>query len=309
MVDRFHEVQVFQAVAQTGGFAKAARRLHMSPPAVTRAVSGLEARLGVRLLVRTTRSLALTEAGQRFLADMDGVLSALDQAERQAAGASAEPRGHLRVTAPMTFGRSVLAPVLADFLNEYPQVTASLLLVDRIVNLMEEGLDLGIRIAELPDSGMIARRVGQVCRSLVASPDYLARHGMPQQPQDLAAHRVIAFTGLLANREWRPVPGVAVQLSPVLEVNDALAAIALAERGEGITNALSYVVADAVRTGRLVRLLTDFQPAPVPVHLVHPQGRLVEPKLRAFMDFVAPRLEGRLQELWRDYASPDLPGA
>lgn len=302
-MDRFHELQVFQAVAHDGGFAKAARRLHMSPPAVTRAVAGLEERLGVRLLVRTTRSLALTEAGHRFLADIDGVLTSLDHAEKQAAGASAVPRGHLRVTASMTFGRTILAPAVSEFMRAFPQVSASLLLVDRIVNLADEGIDLGIRIADLPDSGMIARRVGQVCRTLVASPDYLERHGVPLHPRDLAQHRVIAFTSLLPSREWRPVPGVVVNLKPAVEVNDALTALAMAERGEGVTNALSYTVADALRAGRLVRLLPDFMPAPVPVHLVHPQGRLVEPKLRAFMDFVAPQLEAKLRELWLGYTA------
>lgn len=302
-MDRFSELQVFQAVVQGGGFAKAARKLHMSPPAVTRAISGLEERLGVRLLVRTTRSLALTEAGERFLADIDGVLSALELAERQAAGASAEPRGHLRVTASMTFGRLILAPAVSEFLQTFPQVSASLLLVDRIVNLAEEGIDLGIRIADLPDSGMIARRVGQVCRALVASPDYLARHGVPTHPRDLAQHRIIAFTSLLPSGDWRPVPGVVVNLKPAVEVNDAPTALAMAERGEGITNAFSYVVAEALRAGRLVRLLPEFMPAPVPVHLVHPQGRLVEPKLRAFMDFVAPHLEDSLRRLWLDYTA------
>jgi len=297
VADRFHEVQVFQAVARTGGFAKAARRLHLSPPAVTRAVSGLEERLGVRLLQRTTRSLALTEAGLRFLADTEKILEMLENAEKQASGAGVEPRGHLTITASLTFGRGPLATVLSEFLAAHPRITASLVLMDRIVNLVDEGIDLGVRIAELPDSTLIARRLGAVRRVLLASPDYLARHGAPETPAALAGHRVISFTGMMPHPEWRPASGPPVALAPAVEVNDALAAIAMAERGEGICPALCYVVGDAVRAGRLVPVLDDFGPPAVPVHLVHPQGRLLEPKLRAFMDFAAPRLERVVREL------------
>jgi len=306
-MDRFQEMQVFQAVAQTGGFAKAARRLHLSPPAVTRAVSGLEERLGVRLLQRTTRSLALTEAGQRFLADTQIVLAALENAERQASGAGVEPRGHLTITASLTFGRGPLALVLSQFLTAYPTITASLVLIDRIVNLVEEGIDIGVRIAELPDSTLIARRLGAVRRVLLASPDYLARHGAPETPGELASHRVIAFTGMMAHREWRPASGPPIAITPVIEVNDALAAISMAERGEGICGALCYMVGDAVRAGRLVPVLDDVGPPAVPVHLVHPQGRLLEPKLRAFLDFAAPRLEQALKELSRPLMREALP--
>lgn len=299
-MDRLHELEVFVAVADAGSLARAGARLRISPPAVTRAVSSLEARLGARLLVRTTRSLRLTEAGTRFLDSARRLLAELEVAERGAAGEDAAPAGHLTITGSVTFGRSALAPVTAAFLREHPRITAALLLVDRAVNLVEEGVDVAVRIGDLPDSTLVARRVGEVRKVLVASPAYLARHGEPTAPADLRRHAIIAFTGLMPGREWRYVDGAAtghVTLEPRLEVNDATAAIEAAEAGDGITVAGSYMVAERIAAGRLVPVLLRYAQPPVAVQLVHAQQRLVAPKIRAFVEFAAPRLAEALRRL------------
>ena len=298
-LDRLRELEVFVAVAEANGLARAGARLRISPPAVTRAVASLEKRLGARLFNRTTRSLSLTEAGARFLASTRRLLAELADAERDALGESAEPAGQLTVTASVSFGRMTLAPIVRSFLRQRPRVTASLLLLDRVVNLVEEGVDVALRIAQLPDSSLVARRVGEVRRVLVASPRYLAKQGRPVAPAELERHQLIAFTGLMPTREWRFGTGrsaVHVTVAPRLEINDASAAIAAAEAGEGISIALSYMVARAVASGRLVTLLDGFMPVAVPVQLVYPHARLVAPKLRAFLDFAAPRLSTALSE-------------
>lgn len=297
-MDRFHELGVFVGIADAGSFAEAGRRLRLSPPAVTRAVAALEDRLGVRLFNRTTRSLKLTEAGVRFLDSARRILAELETAEREATGETATPAGHLGVTASLTFGRLVLAPVVASFLTAHPRVTASLLLVDRVVNLVEEGMDVAVRIGRLPDSALVARKVGEVRRILVASPDYIGRRGMPQSPAELKLHSVVAFTGIQSSHEWPvgsgPQPTM-VTVRSRLDINDATAALAVATAGHGITVALSYMVAEELRRGTLVEVLADAAPPPVPVHIVYPQTRLLAPKVRAFLDFTAPRLRDMLE--------------
>ncbi len=292
-MDRLYELEVFVAVATAGGFAKAGRHLRVSPPAVTRAVAALESRIGVQLLARTTRSLRLTEAGTRLLTRAQRLLAEFDDAEKGAVGDVAVPNGHLTVTASATFGRQLLAPIVHGFLAANPRVTVSALLLDRVVDLIEEGVDVAVRVGELPNSSLVARRVGMVRRLLVASPKYLERHGTPRVPGDLRNHAVIAMTGLMPNRAWHHVANGrarTIALAPRLEVNDALAALAAAEAGDGITIAISYMVSEGIRVGRLVPVLDQFAPGRVPVQLVHAQGRHVSPILRAFLDFAAPRL-------------------
>lgn len=299
-MDRLHEIEVFIAVAEAGSFTRAGARLRLSPPAVTRAVAALEERLGARVFNRTTRSLAITDVGQRFLEGARRVLADLDAVEKEAVGEDAMPQGHLTVTASVTFGRSTLAPVVCAFLGQHPRVTVSALLLDRVVNLVEEGVDVAVRIGHLPDSSLIAKRVGAVRRILVASPDYLARRGAPEAPADLRLHSVIAFTGLMPKNEWRHVNGqkpASQPLTPRLEINDAAAAIQAVELGHGITIALSYMVSEQLRAGTLVPVLDAFTPPPQPVHLVYPHARLVAPKARAFIDFAAPRLQQALDVL------------
>ena len=299
-MDRLHELEVFVAVADAGSFAKAGRRLRLSPPAVTRAISALEDRLGARVFNRTTRSLTITDVGQRFLESARRVLVDLDTAEKEAVGETAIPQGHLTITASVTFGRSVLAPVVCSFLSLHPRLTASAILLDRILNLVEDGIDVAVRIGPLPDSNLIAKRIGAVHRILVASPDYLARRGTPASPAELKLHSVIAFTGLMPNREWRfsneQNPN-SVTINPTFEINDAAAAIGAAEMGHGITIALSYMVRDQIREGKLTTILDHYTPPPRPVHLVYSQTRLVAPKIRAFVDFAAPRLRLALDQL------------
>lgn len=297
-MDRLRELEVFLAVADAGSLAAAATGLRLSPPAVTRAVAALEDRLGAAVFTRTTRSLTLTEVGQRLLDGARRLVADYETTRQAAVGAAASPRGRLVVTASVTFGRSALAPVVCDFLDRFEGVTVSLLLVDRVANLVEEGIDVAVRIGALPDSGLVARRIGEVRRVLVASPDYLARRGQPATPGDLKRHAFIGFTGLApyrARRGDRTPRAGGVALSPRFEVNDALAAIQAAESGRGITVALSYMVAGPIRDGRLIEVLADAAPR-LPAHIVYPPARLMAPKLRAFIDFAAPRLESAIRD-------------
>lgn len=299
-MDRLHELEVFVAVADAGSFTKAGGRLRLSPPAVTRAISALEDRLGARVFNRTTRSLTITDVGQRFLESARRILVDLDTAEKEAVGETAIPQGHLTITASVTFGRLVLAPVVCNFLSLHPRLTASAILLDRILNLVEDGIDVAVRIGPLPDSNLVAKRIGAVHRVLVASPDYLARRGTPASPAELKLHSVIAFTGLMPNREWRfgnEQNANSVTINPTFEINDATAAIGAAEMGHGITIALSYMVRDQIREGKLMTILDHYTPPPRPVHLVYSQARLVAPKIRAFVDFAAPRLRLALDQL------------
>jgi DNA-binding transcriptional LysR family regulator len=299
-MDRFQELRTFVAVADTGGFAKAAARLGSSPPAVTRLIAALEARLGVQLVNRTTRRVHLTDAGLRFAEGARTALDALDAVENEATGQSSVPSGRLTLTASVTMGRSLLPPIVDAFLRVQPRVSAKVLLLDRVVNLVEEGVDVALRVGELPDSSLISTRIGAVRRILVASPSYLAKRGAPRAPDDLKLHSIVAFTGLMPDREWRYADGKRmrrVALQPRFEINDAVSAIASAEQGEGVTICLSYMVADRIANGTLVEVLPQFARQPAPVQLVYPQGRLVPPKVRAFVDFAAPRLRTAIGEL------------
>lgn len=300
MTDRLQQIEVFVAVADAGGLSRAAARMRLSAPAVTRALAALEDRLGARLFNRTTRSLTLTEAGARFLESARRILADLEDAQKAAVGEAAVPQGHLSITASVTFGRAVLAPLVCRFLERYPRVKVSLMLHDRIANLVDEGFDLAVRIGDLPDSGLIARKVGAVRPVLVASPGYLRRNGTPADPVGLKRHSIIAFTGLMPMREWRHREGgrqVSTALDPAFEVNDALAALQAARLGQGITPALSYMVHEDIRDGTLVEVAPG---GPLPdraVHIVHPHSRLVAPKVRAFVDFAAPEISARLDQM------------
>jgi DNA-binding transcriptional LysR family regulator len=284
-MDRLDELAIFMAIVEAGSLVSAARRLRRSPPAVTRALSSLEDRMGLRLVDRTTRRLAPTEAGsalaeraRALLADYDAVLVGVSQAPI---------RGVLRITAPVQFGRRHVAPIVSAFLNEYPDVRVELSLNDRNVDLIEEGLDLAVRIGPLADSSLVARHVGSVRRVVVASPAYLARRGAPRTPSDLAAHDTIFGMARSPAREWRFGPsqrGATVRLSPRLLVDDVEAQIQVAQAGRGIARVLSYQVTDELAAGALVRLLQDFEPAPLPVQLVTLSRSHVASKVRAFLD-------------------------
>ena len=296
-MDKFRSIQVFIKVADNQGFAAAARSLNMSPPAVTRAVAMLEEELGTPLFVRTTRLVRLTESGQRFLQDARRILHDLEEAQDTATGSHSAPRGELHVTAPALFGRMYVTPILGDFLNMYPGVSARTLFVDRIVNLVDEGMDVAIRLGNLPDSSLVAVRCGLIRHVVVASPDYIARKGMPVLPEDLSDHQIIQSTAAAAGNDWkfqhndRPI---SVRLEPRVRMNTNDAAVELAVRGGGMARLISYQVAPYVADGRLQVVLDAFEMPSQPVHVVHQEGRLVSAKVRAFVDFVA---QGLRQEL------------
>jgi DNA-binding transcriptional LysR family regulator len=301
-MDRTDAIAVFIAVADQGSFAAAARRLGRSPASVTRAVADLEARLGVRLLTRTTRAVSTTEAGQRFLGGAKRVLADLDEIERAAAGQGTAPRGELRLTAPILFGRLHVLPIVTEFLDRFPEVQAALALVDRPVDLVEEGLDVAVRIGALGESSAVATRVGALRRIVVAAPDYLARRGTPQRPADLTDHDVVAFSGIAGVEHWvfREAAGdVNVAIRPRLVVSTAEAAIDAARAGFGLTRVLSYQAAGDIARGSLLRVLPGYEGDEVPIHLVYPGGRHPPPKLRAFLDFTTPRLRRRCAAIRR----------
>ena len=291
-MDHLDSLKVFVAVADAKGFAPAARHLQLSAPAVTRAIAALEQRLGAQLLQRSTRSIRLTDVGERFLADCRRVLADLSEAEASAGGAHAAPQGALAITASALFGRLHIAPIALDFLKQHPQVTIRGVFVDRIVHLMDEGFDVAVRIAHLPDSGLTALRVGSMRRVVVGSPAYLAEHGEPQHPGELVEHDAIGFSqagGSAAPWTFRGVP-VTVQPRIRLATNGGGVANDAAVRGHGLARAMHYQVDADVRAGRLKIVLAEFEPEPLPVHLVHVAGRRVPAKLRAFIDFAAERL-------------------
>lgn len=292
-MDRFRELSTFVAVAEEGAFNAAARRLNMSPPAVTRLVGQLEARLDARLLTRTTRQVALTEAGSRLYGDAVRILDELAEAEASAAGAHGMARGELRVTAPVLFGQRFLAPLLRAYLDRNPAVTARTLFVDRIVNLIDEGLDVALRIGELPDSSLSVTTVGAVRRVTVAAPAYLAEAARLHTPEDLDGHRIILPTAISETPVWAFVAGgrrQAVRLQPRLCLNTMTAAIDAAIAGWGVTRVLSYQVADEIGSGALVEVLPHWEDRQMPISLLHAEGRRAARKIRTFVDFAARHL-------------------
>src|SRR5262245_36986045 len=292
-MDRFDSMRVFVAVADGGSFAAAARALGKSPPAVTRAVAALERRIGARLFHRTTRSVRLTDAGARYLGDAKRILAEIDEAEASAAGAHAAPHGQLGLTAPLMFGRMYVAPVLSDFLARFPAVTARFLLADRLVDLMEEGLEVAVRIAHLEDSSLTALRIGAVRRIICASPAFLGAQGRPRTPGDLAGARMITFATGAVPDPWIFVrDGVREALHPEAQLvaNSNEVTIAAAEGGAGFVRALSYQIAPQLRAGTLEIVLADYEEPPLPIHIVHVAGRGASARVRAFVDFAAERL-------------------
>lgn len=294
-MDRIEDIAAFVAVAEQESFTAAARRLNRSPTAVTRAVADLETRLGVRLLNRTTRAVSLTDAGARFLGGAKRVLADLMEIEQAAAGQGSAPRGELAITAPILFGRLHVLPIVNDYLKAFPDVTARLSLLDRSVDLVEERLDVAIRIGPLPDSSAIATRLGALRRVVVASPAYLARRGAPERPQDIGQHDVILFGGL-GRFDFGGVP---VRVAPRLTVTTAEGAIDAAVAGLGLTRVLSYQAIDALTKRLLVQVLETHGRDESPVHLLYPGGGHPPPKLRAFIDLAVPRLRARLDEIER----------
>ncbi len=284
---------VFVAVAEESGFAAAARRLRLSAPKVTRAVASLEQRVGTSLLLRTTRSVRLTESRQRYLGDCRRILAELAEAEEAAAGAHATPRGLLSITAPALFGQMFVTPLATRYLDQYPQVRLRALFVDRVVGMADEGIDVAIRIGELPDSALIALSAGQVRRVVCAAPALLASQGIPQHPAELERYRIVQAANVTQTSEWRFAIGadtLAVRIAPTLSVNSNRAAIAAAERGFGLTRVMSYQIAPQLAAGSLKIVLAAFEPPPLPIHVLYQQGRKASAKVRSFVDFCIAQL-------------------
>ncbi|MBL8952857.1 MAG: LysR family transcriptional regulator [Myxococcaceae bacterium] len=281
-------METFVAVAELKGFARAARKLGLSAPRVTRLVAALEARLGVELLHRTTRSVSLTDAGARYLAQARGIVDAVHEAERRTLADRPVPSGRFVVTAPVVFGRLEVAPLFSRFLARWPAVRGELLLLDRIVSLVDEGVDLAVRIGELEDSSLRARVIGATRRVVVASPKYLAEHGRPRRPEDVAKHQTAQLTPLGAPGEWHFQRGgrpVRVRVQPAFVTNSADAAITHAAAGGGLAMVLSYQVAAHLKAGTLETVLDRFEPPPRPIQLVYPAARQPSATVRAFIDF------------------------
>jgi DNA-binding transcriptional LysR family regulator len=292
-VDRLHLISVLVAVVDTGGFAGASRKLGISPPAATRAINELESHLGVRLLTRTTRVVRVTEAGARYAEECRRILAELAEADAMARGLHAAPRGCLTLTAPVLFGARFVTPIVTEYLQRYPEVIASCWFLDRIVNLMDEGVDVAVRIGKLPDSTLQATRVGSVRRVICAAPSYLERHGTPRSPDELVSHSIVSASAVTPTPEWRLVENgssrvVKLRARMTTTTNDAALNAALS--GFGLTQLLSYQVADALREGRLKTVLTEFEPPALPVHLLHREGRHASQKARSFLDLAIERL-------------------
>lgn len=298
-MDRLESMSILVAAVEAGSLSAAARRLGTPLATVSRKVSELEGHLKTRLLNRTSRRLTLTDAGQSYVAACRRILEQVDEAERAASGEFSAPRGELMVTAPIVFGRLHVLPVATEFLAAYPEIKVRLALADRVVNLMEDHVDVALRIGALPDSSLMATRIGVIRRVVCASPAYFAARGVPKTLADLAAHDCIGFDVLTTAEAWTFEQGrseISVPISARLTVTTAEAVVDAAISGVGIARVLSYQAAQALRDGRLALALVDFEPEPWPVHLVYTGGRMLPLKLRAFLDFAAPRLKDRLAE-------------
>ncbi len=296
-MDRFDAMATLIAAVDSGSLSAASRALGMPLATVSRKVSDLEAHLRTQLVLRTSRRLALTEAGQAYVAASRRILEQIEEAERAATGEYRAPRGHLTLSAPIMFGRLHVAPVVLDFLAAYPEIDVRLALADHLVDLVEDHVDAAVRIGALPDSAMVAMRLGAVRPVVCASPAYLAAHGTPASPDDLRHHACIMFEGRYASNVWRFAQGgreVNVPMQPRFAVNTADAAIAACIAGTGITRVLSYQVAAAVAAGQVRLILGAFAPPSLPVHLLHAGQALLPLKLRAFLDFAAPRLRAAI---------------
>lgn len=291
-MDRLDGMRIFSMVAEQQGFASAAKTLGMNAATVTRAVAALERSIGAKLLIRTTRSVKLTEAGNRYLQDCRRIVAEIDEAEAQAAGSFSAPAGTLTITAPTLFGRLYVLPVLLDFLDLYPGISVRTVFVDRVTNLIDEGIDVAVRIAHLPDSGLTASRVGYVRRVVCGAPAYFEKYGVPYTPGDLLHHQLIARSGIFGTLEWSfgKNSDIRVPVKSRFLCNTNEAAIDAVTAGWGVSRFLSYQVSADVISGKLQRVLVDYEEEPVPIHIVQAEGRVASARIRAFVDFAAKRL-------------------
>lgn len=305
-MDRFGAMAVLLKVVEAGTFSAAAKRMDLPLATVSRRIAELEAHLKTRMLNRSSRHLSLTEAGRLYVEACSRILEQVEEAERSAMGMHTDPKGRLTVTAPIVFGRIHMIPIIADFLNEYPDIDVKLVLADRLLDLLEMDVDVALRIGELGDSSLIATRFGAVRRVTCASPSYLAAHGRPQQPEDLRDHVCVTFDNLASPEAWRfssSTGDVVVPIRSRLTVTTAEAAIAGAVAGLGVTRLLSYQIAEASRDGQIEVILDGHELPAWPVSLVYAGGQQLPRKLRAFLDFAAPRLRDRLRDETATFAA------
>ncbi|WP_321372351.1 LysR family transcriptional regulator [uncultured Desulfuromusa sp.] len=292
-MDRQHLMEVFVAVAETESFSGAARRLNLSAASVTRAIATLETNLQVKLLNRTTRSVRVTDAGHIYLAAVRRILDDIYAVNETLAGARTKPSGKLSVTAPVEFGKMFINPVIVEYLELYSEMEVSALFLDRVVNLQEEGVDVGIRIGELPDSNVKAALVGEVRKVVCASTEYLANHGEPKKPADLTQHLIVSSNSVTPTVDWkfRQDSGLtSVRVNPRLSVSSVESAIGAVSSGFGITRLLSYQVAPYIASGKIKYLLTEYEPLPLPIHVLHLEGRYASAKVRTFVDLAVAKL-------------------
>ena len=292
-MDRLHLIEVLVAVVDAQGLASAARKLRISPPAVTRAINELEAHLGVRLLTRSTRSVRVTEAGAAYAESCRRILADLAEADDSASDVQGVPRGLLTITAPVLFGSMHVMPIVTEFLQRHPGVNASCWFFDRVVNMLEEGVDVGVRIGALPDSSLQAIRVGSMRVVICAAPSYLDSQGTPLCPGDIDNHITIAVGSATSESEWHFREGgelKTIRLQPRLRTISSDSAVTAAVNGFGLANLLYYKVADHVKEGKLATVLGDYEPIALPVHVVHREGRHASKKSRAFIDLAVERL-------------------
>ena len=289
-MDQLRALEVFVAVAEAGSFAGAARALSISPPSVTRIIGDLEEELGAVLLHRTTRLVTLTDVGQAYLADAQRILADLEAANDTARGAYSAPTGLLRLTAPTLFGQYYVSPIILDYLDRYPDVSVDAVYVDRVVNLIEEGLDLAVRIGHLEDSSMMASKVGEVRWMVCGCPSYFEKYGTPREPKDLADHRTISIVSTPSALQWRFAGATTVRIRPRLAFSTIPAAIAAATSGWGLIRVLSYQIGPVLGSGGLETVLTEFEQPSLPIHVVHGDGGRTSAKVRAFIDLAVERL-------------------
>lgn len=297
-MDRLDAMQVILAVVDAGSLSAASRALNAPLPSVSRKVAELEQRLGTRLLIRTSRKIQLTDAGRDYVDAVRLIVAQIGEAERRASGEYHKPRGELTITVPVEFGRLLVLPLAIQFLEDHPEISLNFLSVDRLVNLVDEHVDIGVRLGNLADSSLIAVKVGEVTPLTCASPDYLARKGRPTSPEELAEHDGVIF-GYLNDGRWRyEANGMSFEGKPRprMQVNSAIAAVTAAVNGLGVTRVLNFQVADALRSGALVRVLEDYQTPTMPVHLIYVRQGLLPLKVRAFLDWATPKLRQTLTE-------------
>lgn len=289
-MDRMRALEVFVEVVEAGSLAAAARNLSLSAPSVTRLLNDLEAELGVLLVHRTTRNVSLTEPGHQFLVDAKRIISDYAEASEVAGGAHRAPKGTLRLTAPTLFGQHYITNIVMEYLDLYPDVSVEAVYLDRVVNLVDEGFDLAIRIGRLAESNLRAVRGGEVCRVVCGCPSYFDAHGLPQKPGDLRSHRVIAARPVSPTDEWRFANGTNVRVRPRLVFASMPAAIAAVKSAWGVTRVLSYQIGPELGDNALKTVLTEFETEPLPIHIVHGEGRTASAKVRAFVDLAVARL-------------------